>query len=78
MENIVSTTLEEAATDYIAAKSSRAREYGLVYDAIKFGAEWQIKRSYSREEVIELLNKARYTNFDSKVTEYWIKENLKK
>jgi len=76
-------TLEEAATDYIAAKSSRAREYGLVYDAIKFGAEWQAERSFSGEEVEKLLNQfyvdfAAYPTSNLEAKNNWIKENLKK
>jgi len=43
MENKEQNTmsLEEAAVDYIAQYPARAREYGLVYNAIKFGASWQ-------------------------------------
>jgi hypothetical protein len=44
MENKEQNTgmsLEQAAVDYIAEKPERAREYGLVYNAIKFGASWQ-------------------------------------
>ena len=43
-------TIEEAAVNYIAAKS-RAREHGLVYNAIKFGANWQAERMYSKEDM---------------------------
>jgi hypothetical protein len=44
-------TLEEAAVDYISEKSERAREYGMVFNAIRFGAKWQAERRYSEEEV---------------------------
>jgi hypothetical protein len=48
-------TLEEAAVDYISEKSERAREYGMVFNAIRFGAKWQAERMYSEEEVLELI-----------------------
>jgi hypothetical protein len=37
-------TIEEAAVDYISEKSERAREYGMVFNAIRFGAKWQAER----------------------------------
>jgi hypothetical protein len=50
-------TIEEAAVDYISEKSERAREYGMVFNAIRFGAKWQEERMYSEEEVYKLLLK---------------------
>ena len=46
-------TLEESAVDYISEKSERAREYGLVFDAIKFGVKWQQERMYSEEDMFK-------------------------
>jgi hypothetical protein len=46
-------TLEEAAVDYISEKSERAREYGMVFNAIRFGAKWQAERMYSEEDIRE-------------------------
>jgi hypothetical protein len=60
-------TLEEAA---------ECRSHHSEADFIR-GAKWQAKQMYSREEVIELLKKARYTNFGSKSIDNWVKENLK-
>ena len=48
-------TIEEAAVDYISEKSERAREYGMVFNAIRFGAKWQQERMYREEEVFELI-----------------------
>jgi hypothetical protein len=53
-------TLEEAAVDYISEKSERAREYGMVFNAIRFGAKWQAERMYSEEEVRNLFSKYQY------------------
>ena len=49
-------TLEEAAVDYISEKSERAREYGMVFNAIRFGAKWQAERMYSEEDMINFAN----------------------
>jgi hypothetical protein len=48
-------TIESAIVDYISEKPERAREYGLVYSAIKFGIRLQQERSYSEEEVFKIL-----------------------
>ena len=51
VETVKQESIESAAVDYISEKSERAREYGLVYSAIKFGAKWQEERRYN--EAIE-------------------------
>jgi hypothetical protein len=50
-------TIEEAAVDYISEKSERAREYGMVFNAIRFGAKWQAEIMYNEEEVKSILMK---------------------
>ncbi len=69
-------TLEEAAVDYIAAKSARAKEHGLVYNAIKFGANWQAERMYSEEDMTEY---AIYIVFNNLITpKQWFEQFKKK
>lgn len=51
------TTLSEAAVDYISAKSERAREYGLCYQAFKAGAEFQKEQDKTIIEQLLLSNK---------------------
>lgn len=46
-------TFESFATDYIAEQSNRAREYGMVYQALKQGANWQ--KEQDKELIEELL-----------------------
>jgi len=75
-------TLEEAAVDYISEKSERAREYGMVFNAIRFGAKWQADRMYSEEEVRTAIFKSFLLgvdrNFYSKEIEDKIIQQLKK
>jgi len=75
-------TLEEAAVDYISEKSERAREYGMVFNAIRFGAKWQADRMYSEEEVRTAIFKSFLLgvdrNFYSKEIEDKIIQHLKK
>ena len=52
-------TLEEAAVDYISEKSERAREYEMVFNAIRFGAKWQAERTYSEEDLREAFSGGR-------------------
>jgi len=56
------TTLTEAAVDYISAKSERAREYGLCYQAFKAGAEFQKEqclKMHENEKANDIFNKLR-------------------
>jgi hypothetical protein len=78
-------TIEEAAVDYISEKSERAREYGMVFNAIRFGAKWQAERRYSEEEVLVLLHKRDKHNMDNPNTfngwltpKEWFKQFKKK
>jgi hypothetical protein len=75
-------TLEEAAVDYISEKSERAREYGMVFNAIRFGAKWAAERMYSEEEVLELLHsRMRYTlgeDYKEVTTIDWFEQFKKK
>ena len=79
-------TLEEAAVDYISEKSERAREYGMVFNAIRFGAKWQAERMYSEEDLREAFRQGQdnmdYSDtygWDSKLTEQeWFEQFKKK
>ena len=42
-------------------------------DGVIEGAKWQQEGMYSEEEVLKLLQKARYSNFNSLATEDWFK-----
>jgi hypothetical protein len=75
-------TLEDAAVDYISEKSERAREYGMVFNAIRFGAKWQAERMYSEEDMkqfAEWLIKVNF-NYTSNITDMLLtwKEQFKK
>jgi hypothetical protein len=52
-------SIESAIVDYISEKSERAREYGLVYSAIKFGMGLQQERSYSEDDLKEAFKQSR-------------------
>jgi hypothetical protein len=79
-------TIEEAAVDYISEKSERAREYGMVFNAIRFGAKWQAERMYSEEDLREAFRQGQdnmdYSDtygWDSKLTEQeWFEQFKKK
>jgi hypothetical protein len=73
-------TLEEAAVDYISEKSERAREYGMVFNAIRFGAKWQAERMYSEEEVYDILVEHTIELFkkESKTLNEWFEQFKKK
>jgi hypothetical protein len=73
-------SLEEAALFY-AKQVGNVSGTGWVYDAVKFGAKWLAQRSYSEEEVLELLSKRRFDlkfKKDSKTTKEWFEQHKKK
>lgn len=52
-------TLEEASERFIEGMKSTNPKGGIIsflYMAVSFGAAWQAKRSYSKEQLIEQLN----------------------
>ena len=57
-------TLEEAAENYaIDKQNENASKYYMALESFQEGAKWQQERSYSEEEVLELLNKReKYTS----------------
>lgn len=65
-------TFESFATDYIAEKSDRAREYGMVYQALKQGANWQKERN---KELITKIYADAYDEFARGVN--WQREQHK-
>jgi len=75
-------TLEEAAEKWNEKQTTL--EFGKPHNApnrIKAfieGAKWQAERMYSEEEVLELLLKGRYTNYNSLTTEKWFEQFKKK
>ncbi len=48
-------TLQEAAKEY-AEKVGNVTGKGWLYDAVKFGANWQAERMYSEAEVLNILH----------------------
>lgn len=60
------TTLEEVAANLADPNLCKT-------DNWIAGAKWQQERMYSEEEVLKLLQKARYSNFNSLATEDWFK-----
>jgi hypothetical protein len=73
-------TLEEAAKEY-AEKVGNVTGKGWLYDAVKFGANWQAERMYDEEEVLELLWKREWSYEHSMpfiTVDDWFKQNKKK
>jgi hypothetical protein len=58
--NTKQETLEEAADVYVKLDSKKTPLYWMFNDTFKAGAKWHAERSYSEEEVLELLRKSHF------------------
>ena len=80
-------TLEETTRNYSEKEYSTPIPLGICSDFARLGAKWQEERSYSEEEVINLLDKfgdhidewySNGFNTETEITEKWFHKNKKK
>lgn len=79
MSEIKKEKLEEAAYQDCKKSGFNNTSYaGHTMQSFINGAKWQAERMFSNEEVLELLLKGRYSNYNSLTTEEWFEQFKKK